>query len=67
MTMREGGAESKIRLGFDLAPVPLNLAGRDPDLVGLGSFIVNAQTSCNDCHSAGPATQYFPGENPFFG
>jgi hypothetical protein len=62
-----GAAESKIRRGFDLAPVPLNLAGREPDLVGLGSFIVNAQTSCNDCHSAGPATQYAPGGNPFFG
>jgi hypothetical protein len=46
--------------------VPLNLEGKDRDLVGLGSYLVNAVASCNDCHSAGPETQYSPGGVPFF-
>jgi hypothetical protein len=57
----------KVRQGFAIAPVPLNLRDKDRDLVGLGSYIVNAQASCNECHSAGPPTQYLPGGNPFFG
>jgi hypothetical protein len=60
-------SEAKVRRGFEIAPVPLNLTGRNPELVGLGSYIVNAQSSCNDCHSAGPVSQYVPGGNPFFG
>lgn len=60
-------SEAKIRRGLEIAPVPLNLAGKDPRLVGLGSYIVNAQASCNDCHSAGPATLFLPGGNPYFG
>lgn len=60
-------ADSKIRIGFDIAPVPLNLNGKNPALVGLGSYIVNTE-GCNDCHSAGPATEYVvPGGNPYFG
>lgn len=56
---------SKIQIGFEIAPVPLNLHGKDRDLVGLGSYIVNSVAGCNDCHSAGPKTQYIV--NPFFG
>jgi len=59
--------EVKVRRGLKLAPVPLKLAGKDVNLVGLGSYIVNAQGVCNDCHGAGPATQYQPNGNPFFG
>jgi len=59
--------EAMVRRGFQISPVPLNIAGRNRDLVGLGSYLVNAQMSCNDCHSAGPATQYIAGGNPFFG
>src|SRR5215471_5867760 len=55
------------RRGLEISPVTLNLTGKDATLVGLGSFIINAQSSCNDCHSAGPMTQYLPGGNPFFG
>jgi len=36
-------------------------------LVGLGSYIVNGQGDCNGCHNAGPATEFLPGGNPFFG
>ena len=59
--------ESKVRKGFQIAPVPLNLKGKDHELVGLGSYIVNAQGDCNGCHSAGPQTEFLPGGNPFFG
>jgi hypothetical protein len=58
--------EARIRRGFEIAPVPLNLRGKDRDLVGLGSYFVNALGSCNDCHSTGPATEYAPGGNPYF-
>ena len=58
---------SRIQQGFAIAPVPLNLDGKNPALVGLGSYIVNAQGDCNGCHSAGPATEFAPGGNPYFG
>ncbi|MDQ2949269.1 MAG: hypothetical protein M3Y27_25575, partial [Acidobacteriota bacterium] len=58
--------EARSRRGFEIAPVPLNLRGKDRDLVGLGSYIVNAVASCNDCHSADPSVQYAPGGNPYF-
>lgn len=58
--------EALVRRGFQIAPVPLNLEGRNRELVGLGSYLVNAVASCNDCHSAGPQTAYAPGGNPYF-
>ena len=33
---------SRIVRGYQIAPVPLNLHGKDLELVGLGSYIVNA-------------------------
>ena len=60
--------ESRIQRGLEIAPVPLNLEGKDRALVGLGSYIVNATVPCNECHGAGPAiTQFLPGGNPYFG
>lgn len=59
--------ESKVRRGFETAPVPLNLAGKNRALVGLGSYIVNNVGECNGCHSQGPQTEFNPGGNPFFG
>lgn len=58
--------QSRVEAGFALAPVPLNLQGKDRGMVGLGSYLVNAVASCNDCHSAGPETAYAPGGNPYF-
>ncbi len=55
---------NRIRIGFRIAPVPLNLHGKDAQLVGLGSYIVNAQGGCNDCHTNPP---YAPGHDPFKG
>ena len=63
---RGDDADSRIEQGFDIAPVPLNLEGKNRALVGLGSYIVNAQADCNGCHSAGPATEFAPGGNPYF-
>lgn len=52
--------------GYAIAPVPLNLANKDHDLVGLGSYIVNAVADCNGCHTPSPFTQYIPAGNPYF-
>jgi hypothetical protein len=57
------------RIGLEIAPVPLNLEGKDPFKVGLGSFLVNAVAGCNDCHTGGgsPNYNYANGGNPYFG
>lgn len=62
------GDESKIKRGFEIAPVPLNLHGKNRALVGLGSYLVNAVGDCNGCHhGGGPDGQFAPGGNPFLG
>ena len=59
--------EARIHRGLAIAPVHLNLEGKDRDLVGLGSYWVNAVADCNGCHGAGPATEYIvPTGNPYF-
>jgi len=58
----EDERELEVQQGLSIAPVPLNLKGKDIELVGLGSYIVNAQGSCNDCHTC---PSYVPGHNPF--
>jgi len=65
---RDNGEEELIRIGFQIAPVPLNLQGKNPELVGLGSFLVNAAGDCNGCHTAGvpPNLGYAAGGNPYF-
>jgi hypothetical protein len=58
--------ESKVQIGLSIAPVPLNYERRDKRLVGLGSYLVNAQMDCDGCHSRGPATEYIvPVGNPY--
>ena len=54
----------RIIRGFRIAPVDLKLRGRDLALVGLGSYIVNAQGACNDCHTNPP---FAAGGDPFAG
>src|SRR2546423_5669010 len=56
--------ESKIQIGFAISPVHLNLEGKNRALVGLGSYIVNAQAVCANCHGC---PTYAPGHNPYFG
>lgn len=55
---------NRIRIGFDIAPVKLKLHGKDRQLVGLGSYLVNAVGGCNDCHTN---PSYAPGHDPFQG
>lgn len=56
--------ESRIQEGFRIAPVPLKIRRNARDLIGLGSYIVNAQGGCNDCHTNPP---YAQGGDPFQG
>src|SRR5260370_20754138 len=58
-------SDSRIEQGFEIAPVHLNLEGKNRALVGLGSYIVNAQADCDGCHSAGPRAEFAIGENPY--
>ena len=59
--------DPRVRIGFEIAPVSLKLQGKDRDLVGLGSYLVNAVAGCNDCHTQSATSEYAPGGNPFFG
>ena len=67
------GAEevARIQQGFAIAPVKLNLTGKSPtqvNLVGLGSYFVNAIGDCDGCHTSGgpPNFNYLGGYNPYF-
>src|SRR5215470_3878729 len=64
--------ESRIKRGFEIAPVPLNLEGKNRALVGLGSYLVHTSV-CVDCHTRTPGEAapihwwFVPGGNPFLG
>ena len=66
----QSGSDSedlRVELGFQIAPVPLKIDDKDRDLVGLGSYIVNAQAVCNGCHGANsPQAEFVPAGNPYF-
>jgi hypothetical protein len=49
--------------GKKINPVPLNLSGKNPEVVYLGSYLVNGQGGCNSCHSCPSYT----GIDPFAG
>jgi len=55
------------QIGLSIAPVPLNLAGKDQAMVGLGSYFVNS-ADCNGCHNGGtpPNMGYSADGNPYF-
>jgi hypothetical protein len=55
----------QIRRGFQIVPagVHLNMKGKNRDLVGLGSYIVNT-SGCNDCHTH---PEFLPNSSPFLG
>ncbi len=59
-------SESRIQIGFAIAPVRLNLKGKNRALVGMGSYLVNGVGDCNGCHS-GPSGEYADGGDPFLG
>jgi hypothetical protein len=54
----------EVRIGFRIAPVRLTFRAADRELVGRGSYIVNAQGACNDCHTN---PNFVEGRNPFMG
>lgn len=62
--LTDQSAQSRVRRGFEISPVPLSLRDRNPALVGLGSYLVNAAGGCNDCHTR---PSYLPGGDPFKG
>ena len=53
-------------IGLRIAPKFINMTGKDPTLVGLGSYIVNAMADCNGCHGSDPANEFPPTNNPYF-
>jgi len=57
-------SESKVQRGFAISPVQPDLDGKNPSLVGLGSYIVNSQGGCNDCHTC-PSYVGHAADNPF--
>lgn len=61
---KEEKEDTEVRIGLAIAPVTLNLEGKSVHLVGLGSYIVNAQSACADCHSC---PTYAAGHNPYNG
>lgn len=63
---QQNDSESKIQQGFAIAPVPLDLQGKNRALVGLGSYIVNGQGDCSACHT-NAAPDFVPGGNPYLG
>jgi len=56
--------DRRVQQGLNSAPVPLNMTGKDPQQVGLGSYLVNAVGVCNMCHTF---PNFAPGGNPFLG
>jgi hypothetical protein len=69
-----GELSAEERIGLQIAPLPLDLTGKDPRLVGLGSYLVNAIGDCWDCHANPKFTppgaadpQFEVGGDPFLG
>lgn len=55
---------NEVQRGLAIAPVRLNVRGLNRKFVALGSYIVNGQGGCNDCHTN---PSYAKGGNPFEG
>lgn len=57
-----------IQIGLSFASsrgIQLNMNGKDRDMVGLGSYLVNVTGDCNGCHTANPTTEYTGTGNPY--
>ncbi len=62
----QGSNQEVAEIGLKIAPVKLNLTGKDPTLVGVGSYIVNAVADCNGCHTSSPTgSEYGSHNNPY--
>jgi hypothetical protein len=64
----QADSNSDVQIGLAIAPVNLNMKGKNPALVGKGSYIVNAKADCNGCHNSPDlGGEWAPGFNPYFG
>src|SRR4029453_19365023 len=63
---QQDDSESRVQQGLAIAPVPLDLQGKNRALFGLGSYLVNAQGDCAACHTD-VAPAFVPGGNPYLG
>jgi hypothetical protein len=61
----DSNAQDLSEIGILIAPVKLTYNPKNRELVGLGSFIVNAQADCNGCHVSDPTLEYKAGGNPY--
>ena len=61
---RDRDRDSRVIRGFKISPVRLNVAHKNLEKVGLGSYLINAVGSCNDCHTC---PSYRTGHNPYLG
>jgi hypothetical protein len=59
---------ARVEQGLDIAPVKLTYPKEYRNLVGFGSWLVNAVGDCNGCHNGGtpPNFNYAQGGNPYF-
>jgi hypothetical protein len=65
---KNGAQDEKLMIsqGMAISPVQPNMAGKDPDLVGLGSYLVNAVADCNGCHTSDPnGSEWASAYNPY--
>jgi hypothetical protein len=56
---RDDDKDARVQVGLNYARqqgIHLNLQHRNREVVGLGSYLVNAVGGCNDCHTAPPFT-----------
>jgi hypothetical protein len=60
--VRDYSLTPKVKRGLQIAPVKLNLKGKDRKLVGLGSYLVNSQAECVSCHTH---PEFQAGHNPY--
>lgn len=47
---RGNGGQSEVQRGFDIAPVPVDMLGKNRALLGEGSYYVNGISDCHGCH-----------------
>jgi hypothetical protein len=53
-----------VERGLRISPVSVSLKGKDRNLVGWGSYLVNAVADCSGCHTF---PQFLHGGDPFIG
>jgi hypothetical protein len=63
-TAEETAGESTVEHSLKISPVPLNLQGKDRNIVAWGSYLVNAIADCGGCHTF---PQFLAGGDPFQG